>query len=34
MKETHMLKKPTKSTFEIYQGKELTVLVAQSNNLT
>ena len=34
MKEPHILKKPTKSTFEISQDKMVTALVEQSTNLT
>lgn len=34
MKETHILKKPTKSTFEIDQDKVVTTLLEQSDNPT
>ena len=34
MKEPHILKKPTKSAFEIDQDKMVTALVEQSTNLT
>lgn len=34
MKETHVLKKLTKLTFELYQDKALTALVEHIGNLT